>query len=63
MGLIGGSIVAAASAAIPLIALIPVAGGVWMAFQGFLSSSRLDEERHLYDQIASLMKPLIESVQ
>jgi hypothetical protein len=62
VGLIGGSIVAAASAAFPPIVLIPVFGGAWMAFMGYQGATRLDEERHLYEQLAECMVSILDKV-
>jgi len=34
-----------------------------MAFQGFFGASRLDEERHLYEQLAERMRQILDQVQ
>ena len=62
VGLIGGSIVAAASAAFPPIVLVPVFGGAWMAFLGLQGATRLDEERHIYEQLAACMTDILDMV-
>ncbi len=63
VGLVGGSIVAAAAATFPLIVLLPVVGGALMAFMGYRSASKLDGERHLYEQLAEQMNRICEEVQ
>lgn len=62
VGVIGASIVAAATAALPLIAIVPVGGALWMAALGYVSASRLDEERHIYGQLSELMRAAIEGL-
>lgn len=63
IGIIGGSIIAAATATFPLIALVPVGGGAWLAYRGYFGAARRDEERHLLEQVAERMRHILEKVE
>lgn len=63
IGIIGGSIIAAATATFPLVALVPVGGGAWLAFKGYFRASKRDEERHLLEQVAERMKHILDRVE
>jgi hypothetical protein len=60
IGLIGGCIVAALTATFPLVAVLPVAGGAYMVVRGYLGAKQLDQERHLYEQLAKLTGLVLE---
>jgi hypothetical protein len=59
--MIVGSIVAAAAVAI-LPFVVPIVGGACMAFQGVIGASRLDEETHLYGQLAGQTAEILKQV-
>ncbi len=58
--LVGGSVIALASATFPLVVLLPIADGAWMAFRGYFEARRIDEERILYGQMAERMGSIVE---
>jgi len=62
VGLIGGSIVAAASATFPVIVLIPIFGGLWMAFSGYSGGRRLSQEANVYRHLAQRLGELWEKI-
>jgi hypothetical protein len=62
VGLIGGSIVAAASATFPFIVLIPICGGAWMAFSGYFGGRRLNQECQVYRHLSERLDELLEMV-
>jgi hypothetical protein len=61
VGLIAGGIVAAVSAMVPLLMMIPVAGGGWMAGTGYFGARRLNEESQLYRHLAERLTKLSEA--
>ncbi len=63
IGIVGGSIIAAATATFPLLALVPVSGGAWLAFRGYFGAAKRDEERHLLEQVAERMEHILDKVE
>lgn len=55
IGLVTGSLIAAAHATFPPIALISLGGGAWMLLIGYFRSKQLDQEQNLYKQLADRM--------
>jgi hypothetical protein len=53
-GLVGGAIIAALSIALPIIAIIPAAGGVYLMRRSKSASGKFTEEIRLLEQIADI---------
>jgi len=62
VGLMISSVVAAFTAAVPLIGLITVFGGAWMAATGYYYGSKLNEEAKIYKDISERMAKISEAI-
>jgi|ERR1700722_9983591 len=62
VGLMISSVIAAVTAAIPLIALVTVFGGAWMTGVGYHYGSKLNEESKIYKDIAERTAKIAESI-
>ncbi len=60
-GIAGGALVTAMTIAVPAIAIIPVAAGVFMMWRAESSSRSMTEEIRLFEQIADIARQLAES--
>jgi hypothetical protein len=62
VGLMISSIVAAFSAAVPLVGLITVFGGAWMTATGYIYGNKLNEEAKIYRDIADRTTKISEAI-
>ena len=62
IGLVGGGVVAAASAAFPIIVLVPIVGGAVMAGMAFFSGRVLNRERTALEHISTSVGRIIENL-
>jgi hypothetical protein len=63
IGLVGGGVVAAASAAFPIIVLVPIIGGAVMAGIAFVSGKALNRERTALEHISTQVGEIVDNLE
>jgi hypothetical protein len=63
VGMVAGAIVAAVTATVPWVVLIPIFGGGWMSWTGYHYGTKLSEEAQIYKNLSERMTKIVDSVE